>query len=119
MSSTFPFQVAAAKTPADDSRRFAIVAPVGELEGYYHLFENFGYGGTSKCWREHIETILEEHQPELLDHLEFDDEGHALLIYADSEVAVRQFMGSILPIFADLEKFQKYLRQTDPSDFFE
>jgi hypothetical protein len=119
MSTTFPFRVAAAKAPADDPRQFAIIAPVGELEGYYNLFEDFGYGGNGPSWREHIETILEEHQPELLDHLEFDEEGETFLAYADSLDAVRQFMGCILPYFGDLEKLKKYLSQTDSSDFFE
>ena len=119
MSTTYPFQVAAAKAPADDPRQFAIIAPTGELEDYSNLFEDFGYGGNGPSWREHIETILEEHQPELLDHLEFDEAEDTFLAYADSLAAVRHFMSCVLPYFGDLEKLRNYLRQTDSSDFFE
>ena len=120
MTSTFPFRVAAAKAATDSPRQFAIVAPVHELEGYYQLFEYYGFGGTVACWREHLETIIEDEQAELLEHLEFEEaSGESLLLYADSQAAVRQFMACVLPYFADFEKFRKYLSQTDPSDYFE
>ena len=109
MSSTYPFKIAAAKAPADTTR----------LDDYYQVFENHGYGGNGPSWREHIETIIEEFQPDLLDHLEFDEEAEAFLAYADSLAAVRQFMACVLPHFSDLGKLNKYLSQTDPGDFFE
>jgi len=119
MSSTYPFKVAAAKAPADTTRQFVILADLSELDDYYQVFENHGYSGNGPSWREHIETIIEEFQPELLDHLEFDEEGEAFLAYADSLAAVRQFMALVLPQFSDLGKLNKYLSQTDPGDFFE
>lgn len=119
MSSTYPFKVAAAKSAADPTRQFAIVADVGELDDYFQLFENHGYGGNGPSWREHIETIIEEFHSSLLDHLTFDAVEEAFLAYADSPDAVRQFMACVLPYFGDLGKLKKYLSQTDPGDFFE
>lgn len=119
MSSTFPFQVAAAKSPDNPARQFIILARLTELEGYGQLFEDFGYGGTGASWLEHLETIIEEFQPDLLDHLEFEAAPDFLLAYADSLATVRAFMACVLPYFGDLAKLKKYLNQTDPSDFFE
>lgn len=117
---TFPFRVvklpAALLTP---EHQVGILADVGGLEEYYTLFERYGFGGTSRSWAEHIETIIEEFEPTLLDHLEFTEQGGAFFAFADSDVAVSQFMRLVLPIFGNLGSFQKYLSQADPEDFFE
>lgn len=119
MTSTFPFKVAASKATADPAHQFVILAEVGDMDDYLQLFEDYGYGGDGSSWREHIETIIEEYQPGLLDHLEFDEAEDTFLAYADSPAAVRQFMDWVLPYFGDLGKLRKYLNQTDPADFFE
>jgi hypothetical protein len=119
MSATYPFKIAAAKSATDSTRQFAIIVELNELDEYSQLFENHGYGGTGASWREHIETIIEEFEPDLLEHLEFDEVGDTFLAYADSLAAVRQFMACVLPYFGDLGKLKKYLDQTDPGDFFE
>ena len=119
MASTFPFKIAAARGTDNPARQFVILAEVGNMDEYLNLFEDHGYGGTGLAWREHIETIIEEYQPGLLDQLEFDEQEDAFLVYADSLYAVRQFMHWVLPYFGDLGKLKKYLSQADPSDFFE
>lgn len=118
-TSTFPFHVAAAKSAANPARQFLILARLVEREDYGKVFEDFGYGDTGPAWREHLETILEEFEPELLDHLEFEEDDQNFLAYADSPAAVRGFMACVLPYFGDLGKLRSYLMQTDPSDFFE
>jgi hypothetical protein len=118
MTATFPFKVAAAKSTTDPARQFLILAEVGDMEDYLNVFEDYGYGGDGLSWREHIETIIEEYQPSLLDQLEFDEDPDNFLVYADSADAVRQFMHWVLPYFGDLGKLKKYLSQTDPGDFF-
>ena len=119
MASTFPFKVAAAKAGSDPAHQFVILAEVDALDDYLKVFEDYGYGGDGSSWREHIETIIEEYQPGLLDQLEFDEQEDAFLVYADSLPAVQQFMHWVLPYFGDLGKLKKYLSQADPSDFFE
>jgi len=118
MASTFPFKVAAARGTDNPAHQFVILAEVGNMDEYLNLFEDHGYGGTGLAWREHIETIIEEYDPALLDNLEFDETENVFLAYADSLDAVRQFMNWVLPYFGNVGKLKKYLSQTDPSDFF-
>ena len=120
MPDLFPFKMAALP-PAlrTATRQVGILADVGGLEDHYTLFEKYGFGGTAACWVEHIETILEEFEPELLDQLEFELPNESFLAYADSELTARRFLGLVLPIFGSLAGLRKYLSQADPDDFFE
>lgn len=122
MQTTFPFKIFA--LPAEmrvEDFQFGITANVEAdpaLEGYFYLFEKYGFGGGGTSWEEHILTILEEEAPDLLEHVEgFSTEAN-LLLYADSETMVREFMRIIQPIFADLGSLNNYFSQTDSSDFF-
>ena len=118
LSDSFPFQITAA--PAGTSPDFPLVifADVGGLEEYYVLFQNYGFGGTADSWVEHIETIIEEHRPELLEELEFEEGGHTFVAYASSQAVADQFLTCVLPFFGTLPHLQKYLSQADPDDFF-
>jgi hypothetical protein len=118
MASPFPFQVAPLPAPAAPERQLAIFADVAGLEEYYVLFQNYGYGGTAESWVEHIETIIEEHQPELLEELEFEVGGLTFVAYAPSQAVAERFLACVLPFFGTLPRLQKYLSQTDPGDFF-
>ncbi|WP_210515392.1 hypothetical protein [Hymenobacter terricola] len=118
MSSPFPFQITAAPAPVSPEYQFVIFADVGGLEDYYALFQHFGFGGTAASWVEHIETIIEEHQPGLLDEMEFVEGDHTFVAYASGQVAVDQFLACVLPFFDTLPHLQKYLSQADPDDFF-
>ncbi|HEX8657331.1 MAG TPA: hypothetical protein VF690_07350 [Hymenobacter sp.] len=118
MLATFPFQITAAPASALPEFPLLIFADVGGLEEYYVLFQNHGFGGTADSWVEHIETIIEEHAPELLDEIEFAEGGNTFVVYASGQAAVDQFMACVLPYFGSLPKLQKYLSQADPEDFF-
>jgi len=118
MSPTFPFQVTAAPAAVMPEYQHLIFADVGGLESYYALFQNYGFGGTADSWVEHIETIIEEKQPKLLEELEFAEGGHTFVAYASGPVAVADFMACVLPHFDTLPHLQKYLSQADPDDFF-
>jgi len=123
MENTFPFKV----LPIPEHLRvedaqFGITANVEAdpaLEGYFYLFERYGFGGGGPSWQEHILTILEEEEPALLEHLQGYSTPARLLLYADSEATVRGVLRRIGPIFADLGALNKYFSQTDSSDFFE
>ncbi|WP_303311608.1 hypothetical protein [Hymenobacter sp. BT730] len=120
---TFPFKIYTIPEHLRiEDAQFGIMANVEAdpaLEGYFYLFEKYGFGGSGLSWEEHIHTILEEEAPALLDQIHGFSTPACLLFYADSEEAVRQFMQHIVPIFADLGKLNKYFSQTDSSDFFE
>lgn len=116
MRTNYPFKIATTQDLADPARRYAIVAELGELAAYTSLLEDYGYDSDGLGWREHIETILEEYQPGLLDHLEFAEESNSFLAYADTPFTVRQFLDWILPCFGDLAKLRRYLNQPEPGD---
>jgi hypothetical protein len=95
-----------------------VFADVGGLEDYYALFQHFGFGGTPASWAEHLETIVEEHAPVLLDELELTESGGAFVAYAASQAIAEQFLACVLPYFGSLALLRKYLGQADPDDFF-
>lgn len=118
MDSSFPFQITPLPPPTAPERQLAIFADVGGLEDYYALFRNYGFGGTADSWAEHLETIVEEHEPALLDELEFAEGGHTFVVYAASQAVADRFLACVLPYFGTLPRLQKYLSQADPDDFF-
>ena len=105
--------------PGAENRCYCIQAPVGEIEGYYELFEEYGFGGNGPCWVEHISAILDEKDPQVLDHLEFDEEGDTFLVYADSEEIVNRFMKVVHPVFINKKSLKRYLSKADPDNFSE
>jgi len=119
MTNTYPFVLTHMGDHATPERQYAVLANVAGLDDYYTLFERYGFGGDGDSWAEHIETIVEEHQAALLDHLELEATRDRFLVYADSQAAAEQLLALILPIFSDLGSLNKYLAQTDPDDFFE
>ena len=122
MSDTFPFLIHKVLEedlhPELPNRHYSLLVDVGQYE-YSDLFEEYGYSGNGPSWGEHIRAILEKNDPELLNHLDEDEEGGTYLVYADSQQSVDRFMALIQPIFADPVKLAAYFSQTDPGDFFE
>lgn len=121
MENQFPFDVTRV-TPVEleaENRLFCIQASVGEIEGYYQLFDDYGFGGNGPSWVEHIIAILDDKDPQVLEHLEFDEEGDTFLVYADSEEMVNRFMKVVHPVFADKKSLKKYLSKADPDNFSE
>lgn len=120
MADTFPFQVQQ-REDADSlsiNRVFGILVDVGAYE-HGDVFERYGYTGNGPSWAEHIQAIIEAQDPELLNHLEHDEEGDTYLVYADSQTAVDRFLRLTAPIFSDPVKLDAHLSQTDPEEFFE
>ena len=120
MTNIFPFQVHQLKdiyleTP---QRTFSILVDVGAYE-HGDIFEQYGYTGNGPSWAEHIRAIIDTQDPELLSHLEHDEEGDTYLVYADSQMAVDRFLKLTVPIFSDPVKLDEHLSQTDPEEFFE
>lgn len=118
MAPSFPFEVAALPAPTLPESSLVIFADVGGLEDYYVLFQHYGFGGTADCWVEHLQTIIEEHQPALLAELAFAEGGHTFVAYPTSQAAADQFLACVLPYFGTLPRLRKYLSQADPADFF-
>ena len=119
MPTTYPFQVTDLADKAEPGRQERILVNLTNLEDYYNVFEKYGFSGSGASWAEHIETILEEHAPALLDHVELAGQGDIFLAFTDGPAASEQFLALIQPIFGDLGSLNKYLSQADPGDFFE
>ena len=119
MTNTYPFLVADLQDQATPGRQYRLLVNLSDMDDYYAVFERHGFSGSGASWAEHIETILEEHAPALLDHVELAGEGEIFLAYTDGPAAAEQFLHLVQPIFADLGSLNRYLSQTDPDDFFE
>ncbi|GAB3667629.1 hypothetical protein GCM10027594_33650 [Hymenobacter agri] len=118
MSDTFPFLLAPAPPPISPEYEMLVFADVGGLEDYYALFQHFGFGGTPASWAEHLETIVEEHCPALLDELELTESGNTFVAYASNAAIAKQFLDCVRPYFGSLAQLRRYLSQADPGDFF-
>jgi Immunity protein 51 len=119
MPTTYPFHVTDLAEQAERGRQERILVNLSKLEEYYTVFEKYGFSGSGASWAEHIETILEEHAPALLDHIELAGQGDIFLAFTDGPAATEQFLALVQPIFGDLGSLSNYLLQADPDDFFE
>ncbi len=126
LSDTFPFEIT--EIPAEniseefEDRRFTIQTVPGAAVGghsYTDLFQAFGFSGNGASWSEHIQAIVEEEEPELFDHIEFDNEGNTFLAYADSREATERFTALLCPLFTDFDKLRRHFSLLDSEDFFE
>jgi hypothetical protein len=120
MNEAFPFLIHRIEDadPLAPKRIFSLQVDVGVYE-HGDVFEQHGYSGNGPSWAEHIQAIIEAQDPELLDHLEHDEEGDTYLVYVDSQAAVDRFLKLTVPIFSDPVKLDEHLSQTDPEEFFE
>jgi hypothetical protein len=121
VTNTFPFDISKEEhvDVQMDNRQYWIQCPVGEVDGYFELFKEYGFGGNGPSWVEHINAILAEKDPQILEHLEFDEEGDTFLVYADSEEVVNRFMKAVQPVFANKKSLKEYLAKADPDNFSE
>ena len=109
---TFPFDI------SYSGGRYVIAV---ELEGprlyptYYNLFKKYGYEGNGPCWEGHIRQILENKDPGLLSHLEFDTEADAFFAYADSRQTQQKFVDILSPIFSNLDDLGGWVKKANRS----
>ncbi|CAN5131352.1 hypothetical protein BH09BAC1_BH09BAC1_13660 [soil metagenome] len=76
---------------------------------YAPIFEKYGYSGNGESWAGHIEQILEQVDPELLKHIDFDPEGDAFFAYVDTKENQLRIANILVPIFTDFNKLEKHL----------
>ncbi|MEJ7666914.1 MAG: hypothetical protein WKG07_49120 [Hymenobacter sp.] len=48
---------------------------------------------------------------DLLDHMDFDEEGYELSMHADSEESMQKFATVVCPTFRDIEELERYVRR--------
>jgi len=54
--------------------------------------------------------IIKVNAPNLLAHLDFDEEGYLLDMYTDSEEALQEFIASICPVYQNLNRLEGYTK---------
>ena len=75
------------------------------------LFDKYGLDEGLLSLVDFTALIIENNSPELLDHLDFNEEGYLLDIYADSEAAVQDFVSNICPAFRDIKELESYVQR--------
>jgi hypothetical protein len=89
------------------------------LDQFATFFERYGGEGTGYNWAAIIKLILKKENPGLLKHLDFDPEGNAFYLFADSEKNQRQFAEFASKVFQDTTKLANYLTGPDKKEALE
>ncbi|MET4076149.1 hypothetical protein [Hymenobacter sp. UYCo722] len=108
MPSSFPFTISA----TDDSEQpFQLIAKFDtpDLAFYKSIFDKHSLSDCRVSLVDVAALVIEEHAPDLLDHLNFDEEGYWLDMYVDSEAAVQSFISKVCPIFQSIELLKPYV----------
>lgn len=112
MTNYYPFKI------SDTNGQFAIIVETESPElypKYADFFEKYEYSGNGYCWEGHITQILEELNPELLLHINFDPEAGAFFAYTDTKENQIKIVELLSPIFADFTKLEEYVTKADRS----
>ncbi len=64
---------------------------------------------------ESVALIIKERASQLLDYLDFDEEGDWLDIHAEGADTVRSFIQLICPVYQDLELLEQYMMRASGS----
>ena len=108
MLPSFPFVI----LPTEDFERpFQLIAKFddNELAFYKALFDKYSLPDHRISLVDVAVLIIEEHAPELLDTLDFDEEGYWLDMYVESETALQSFIIKICPVFQSVELLKSYV----------
>ena len=107
--STFPFELR-------DDTAIAVESEGAAYKTHNPIFEKHGFSGNGYSWEGVIRHILQEKNPELLTHIDFDPEAGSFFSRADSPENQKRIVEVLLPICSDLKKFDEYLSKIDPEE---
>ncbi|MCC3158956.1 immunity 51 family protein [Hymenobacter sp. 15J16-1T3B] len=81
------------------------------LSAYKALFDQYGATQGLLSLVDVTLLIIEgSNYPDLVDHMDFDEEAYALDMHVDSPEALRQFAAIVCPAYQDLEQLRRYVR---------
>ena len=83
-----------------------------ELAAYKLLFERYSPAQGLISLVDIVALIIETNASEMADHMDFDEEGYTLDMYADSETAAKEFVSVVCPVFRDINELERYVRKT-------
>ena len=109
MNNYFPFEVKFVDGARYGSpgQMYQIVADFtkSELSAYKSLFRKYSIrAGYDFSLVEIAVLLIDLNTDDLLDHMDFDEEGDLLYLHVDSEEALQEFAAVVCPIFRDLTK---------------
>ncbi|WP_125916417.1 hypothetical protein [Hymenobacter coccineus] len=115
MDQYFPFSVTFVNGARHGSpeQMYQILVDFGspDLSAYKSLFEKYSPSEGLISLVDVVTLIIEGNAPDLLDHMDFDEEGYLLDMYADSEMAVQEFASVVCAAFQDIEELGRYVRK--------
>jgi hypothetical protein len=115
MNQYFPFQVQFVNgiTYGSPEQMFQIIADfeAPELSEYKELFDKYGAADGLLSLTDITTLIIECSAPDLLDHMDFDEESYQLDMRTDSEKALQEFVSVVCPAFRDIEELERYVRR--------
>lgn len=120
MTTCYPFEIKFINGAAFDSpeQMYSITAEFAsqELKNYKLLFDKYGAAHGRLSLVDVTALIIEGNLPDLLDHMDFDEEGYLLDMHADSEEAVQAFISIVCKVFQDLEQLERYVLRIATTD---
>lgn len=115
MDSYFPFQVefvnGALYGSPEQMYRISVDFDTPALISYKTLFDRYKTTNGQFSLVEVASLIIQANALNLLDHLDFDEEGYLLDTHADSAEAVQEFTAAVCPAFRDREQLERYIQK--------
>ncbi|RYU83254.1 hypothetical protein [Hymenobacter persicinus] len=113
---SFPFEVrfingAQHGSPEQMYQVFADFSPP-ELATYKALFQKYSSAGDDFSLVEVTFLLIDFNTDDLVDHMDFDEEGFLLDMHLDSESALQEFIDVACPIFRDMAELESYLSRS-------
>lgn len=106
---TFPFEL-------KGDNKLVVECEGAAYKTHNPIFEKHEFSGNGYSWEGVIRHILNEKNPELLTHMDFDPEAGSFLARVDTAENRQRIVEVLLPICSDLEKFDAYLSKIDPEE---
>lgn len=120
MTDSYPFKVKFINgaTFGSPEQMYSITADFAsqELHEYKSFFDRYGVTDGRLSLVDVTALIIEGNIPDLLDHMDFDEEGYLLDMHADSEEAVQGFISIVCKAFQDFEKLERYVLRIATAD---
>ncbi len=111
MKKYFPFET---NYVGEDEQLYQLFADFDSLHlaPYKLLFDKYGNANCPVSLVDVTALVLEEVAPELLDCMDFDEEGCFLDMHVDSEASLQAFSAKVCPVFQNLALLESYIKRT-------
>ncbi|RZK19216.1 MAG: hypothetical protein EOO56_14615 [Hymenobacter sp.] len=110
MENTFPFEV---KFIGDAEQFYQLSADFEEpkLLLYKLLLDKYRSPNGLISLVDNAALVIEETVPDLLDHMDFNEESYLLDMHVDSAESLQTFVAKVYPIFQSLTLLEAYVKR--------